>query len=212
MSFVIIDIDNTIADDGWRIRYIKWLQTTDMDARYDEYHKRAGFDFAKNRHLVRAAHPTAEPLFLTSRPVKFRAYTERWLTQNYLPRGRPFQIIMRNDHDHRHSVEVKHDQLHWLELHYGVRLDQIECAYDDRQDIIDMYREHGVNAQLIHIHNKDAYATPKSLQAKIAAAKTATSASNSDGAGGSDVAGRHAPPVGVSIPLEHWQAVDPAAR
>lgn len=162
MNHVILDIDNTISDDGWRIRYIAWGHPSG-DARYEEYHRRAGYDFAKHRHLVREQHPDATPVFMTGRPNKFREYTARWLEKNYLVPGRPYHLLMRNDGDARSAVLIKEEMLlAWLP-HYGVELRSILGAYDDRKDIINMYRRHGVPAEVLAIHNKDAYEAPAPL-------------------------------------------------
>ena len=163
-EFVIIDIDNCIAKDDWRIRYIDWSQT-DLDKRYEEYHRRAGYDFAHNRHLVRETHPEAKPLFLTARPLAVREFTEKWLESKYLPRGRAYELLMRNNGDHAPSAVLKERQLHWLFEHYFVLPRQIMGAYDDRQDVVDMYCKYGIPAKRIFIHQKDAYGSSEALLA-----------------------------------------------
>jgi hypothetical protein len=62
-------------------------------------------------------------------------------------------IIMRNRYDHTPSVPLKRKMLGWLFAHYGVRQDEIVCAYDDRQDIVDMYIEEGIKAEVLAINN-----------------------------------------------------------
>jgi hypothetical protein len=158
MNTIILDIDNCISNDGWRIRYIDW--DLKHDARWQRYHERAGYDFPKNRHLVREKHPTEFVLFLTGRPESQREYTERWLEKNYLPKGREYKLMMRRERDVGiGSVELKRRM-----LLVGVLITDVVAAYDDRADIIEMYKEYGINATVLAIHNKDPYAPPNAVR------------------------------------------------
>ena len=161
-EYVILDIDNCIAKDDWRIRYIDWSQT-DLDKRYQKYHERSGYDFPHNRHLVRVDHPSAKPLFLTARPLAVRDFTVRWLESKYLPRGREYELLMRNNGDHMPSARLKERQLNWLFEHYDVQPRQILGAYDDRQDVVDMYIRYGIPAKRVFIHEKDAYGPTEAM-------------------------------------------------
>ena len=154
MSYIILDIDGCIADDGWRIPAINW-HATDPFKRYDEYHKLSYLDPAGNHDLFKEQKHGI--LLLTSRPVAYRALTERWL------KGVGVQwhaLLMRNNPDHRPSSVVKHWQV--LELwHYGVALSEITCAYDDRPEILSMYRDSfGLRTELRALHDVCAYRNP----------------------------------------------------
>ena len=158
MSKIILDIDNCIANDGWRIRYIDW--SLSGDDRWERYHSRAGYDFACNRHLVRKLHPEDHVLFFTGRPEHHRAYTERWIENNYLPRGREYTLIMRRKCDEGvPAVELKREM-----LRRHAKVEEIVAAYDDRSDVVEMYKSFGINASVLAIHNKDAYVPPKTQQ------------------------------------------------
>lgn len=147
----ILDLDNTIANDSWRIPRINWQLSGDR--RYHDYHSLAPFDQLGNAHLLQAEE---QILIFTARPVTYRAATEEWLKRN----GVQFKhLLMRNKDDVRHSVELKSAQLFWL-AEYNVGLSQITSAFDDRQDVVDMYRRAGINAQCIRIHDVCAYTHP----------------------------------------------------
>ena len=152
--YIILDLDNCIADDSWRIPRINWHKANPME-RYHDYHSLSGWDRLSN---ARIAHdPQFDYVVFTARPLLYRAITEEWLQRwgvfyKYL--------IMRNNEDHTPSVELKNKMLNWLPEFYGIKLDQIEAAYDDRQDVVDMYRINGVNGQLLSIHDVCAYTNP----------------------------------------------------
>lgn len=160
-KYVIFDLDNCLADDRARIPLINWEAPT-ADLRYEAYHWRCGEDEIGNfdvfcDHIAKGA----MPIFLTARPLSVESPTRQWLLKLF--RGTPVQphyhLIMRNIGDHRPSVDVKRWQVHSLP-EYGVELDDVIAAYDDREDVVEMYRALGLNAQRVHIHSDDAYARP----------------------------------------------------
>lgn len=151
---IILDIDNTIANDGWRIPRIQW-QHDDPMRRYHEYHSLSAFDQAGNHDLFVGR---SDVIILTARPVHYRSITEEWLRRN----GVNYEIlIMRNDDDHSHSKDLKRKQVGWLRSLYEVPLDSITCAYDDRLDVVEMYRSIGIHALVRGIHDVCAYTKPE---------------------------------------------------
>ena len=68
---------------------------------------------------------------------------------------------MRDNDDHRDSLELKRAMLLGLPEFYGIALEAIAAAYDDRQDIVDMYRSYKITAHRLEIHNVCAYTPPK---------------------------------------------------
>jgi hypothetical protein len=64
---------------------------------------------------------------------------------------------MRDDGDHRHSVDLKRAMLDKLYA-LGVRKAAITKAWDDREDIIEMYKEQGIDAAVVKCHNVSSYA------------------------------------------------------
>lgn len=156
--FVIFDIDNCVADDGWRLPLIKWDEP-DMEKRYDDYHRASLADRAGNvAHFDREMRIGLIPIFMTARPVAFAAQTEAWLREKL---GVDRHILLcRNNNDHRASVEVKREMLSWL-FQYDVRLDCVMRAYDDRADICAMYREFGIDAIQMQCHDVCAVTPPR---------------------------------------------------
>lgn len=151
---IILDLDNCISDDGWRIPHIRW--DARGQERYHDYHLLAPFDELGNAHLFANRAP-ASVAILTARPLSFRAATVEWLKRKRVPYT---VLLMRPNADTRHGPAVKRDQLQWLFDYYEVTPESVECAYDDREDICAMYRAAGVRAVQISIHNTCAYTNP----------------------------------------------------
>lgn len=154
MSYVILDLDNCIADDGWRIPKIRWQHKEPL-LRYHAYHSLSGFDRLGNEDLFAGAHH--DVIVFTARPVHYAEITEEWLRRNNVTVR---HLIMRNNDDHRPSVELKRHMLHWLPELYGVAWKEIVAAYDDRQDVVDMFRKHHIEAYVRCIHDQCAYTAP----------------------------------------------------
>lgn len=153
--YQIFDIDNCIADDEWRIPHIDWSQQH-PDPRYERYHRLAIHDKPGNLDAVR---DTAELVFFTARPQRFFANTRRWLADAL--EGRNFLLYMRPDGDHRGSVELKRDQLHDFMTVHKAEPRHIWCAYDDREDVVQMYRSAHLHARVLSIHSTSAYHPPE---------------------------------------------------
>lgn len=160
---IIFDLDNCLSNDEHRIPRIDWTKTG--DARYHEYHmamladKPANWDVFENA-MTRPVYI----VFMTARPITFRETTKRWLSEQLganLDLDDRFVLIMRNRGDHRKSVAVKRDMIHALP-EYGLSIDNIIQAYDDRQDIVDMYRsEFGIKADILKAHEICAFTPPQ---------------------------------------------------
>jgi hypothetical protein len=148
----ILDLDNCICDDQWRLARINW-RTDDLSLRYANYHKQCSFDEFKNRDLVQTAD---DIVIFTARPAEFRSRTETWLMMNKIS---PIRIMMRPDGDHRCSVELKKSMLLQL-LKHEAKTVEISCAYDDRQDIVDMYIDNCIKSELRKIHAQCAMTKP----------------------------------------------------
>lgn len=146
----ILDIDNCIANDEWRIARIEWHHKHPMQ-RYRVYHELAPWDSAHNADLYADGEPC---VLLTARPVLYRVQTIEWLKRAGVQVA---HLIMRNNDDIRPSLDVKRSQLMWLPDHYGVSLTSITKAYDDRPEIVAMYEAHGIPAEVRAIHSTSAY-------------------------------------------------------
>jgi hypothetical protein len=157
MNTVIVDLDNCISDDSWRIPHINWQKSNPLE-RYHDYHSLAAFDRIGNEDIIFSARAGVDQVVIfTARPVMYRAATEEWLRRNNVP----FKyLIMRNNNDHRPSLELKRSMLHWLPELYDVPWHSIVGAYDDRPDVVDMYRKHHMPGYLRSIHDVCAYTPP----------------------------------------------------
>lgn len=154
MTFIILDLDNTVANDAWRIPKIDWAED-DPFKRYHRYHQLSSFDEAGNRDLFDGT--PHDVIIMTARPVHYHAQTEEWLLRQGID---PAIIMMRNNGDHTHSRELKRRQFLSLWEAHNIAVENIACAYDDREDVVDMYRNFGVNAEVRSIHNICAYTNP----------------------------------------------------
>ncbi len=155
----ILDLDNTIADDGWRIPRINWNEE-DPTKRYHVYHLLSGFDRTGNLSLVC---PQGNNIIFTARPVAYREITEEWLRRHNIK----FKfLLMRNNGDHRHSLALKREMLAWLPLHYDVGFEEVKFAADDREDVVAMFLEHGIAAFWAPIHSVCAYTNPNKKETK----------------------------------------------
>jgi hypothetical protein len=153
VSTIILDLDNCISDDGWRIRHIDWSQEGPAD-RYRKYHELSGFDSYENRDLyVNTKH---DLVVLTARPDCYRAVTMEWLHRAGIS---PKALMMRIQGDHRPSSELKKNQVMTM-MALGMTPGDVECAYDDRQDVVDMYFSLGIMAERRWIHDLCAYTNP----------------------------------------------------
>ena len=160
----IVDLDNCISDDGWRIPKINW--ELEGDEKWDEYHANCDNDEPRNlEHLDR----NLPIVIFTARPMKFLMKTMFWLYESAGLNGRIFDMFMRPDNDHRPSVELKMAFLNDLMTKYVISKDNILTAFDDREDVLTMYRSQGIRANRLKIHDLCAYTDPAKLKKPTAA-------------------------------------------
>ncbi len=165
--FAIFDLDNCLSNDLHRIPLIDWTQPN-PEERYAAYHAACGNDAPGNMDLYRAVTATRQAVFLTARPTTVALQTRAWISRHLGITHAT--LLMRNAGDNRPSVDVKRWQLDMLPQHYGVPLENIDHAYDDRQDIIDMYRGLGLAATRVQIHDVCAYTKPQTAPASTVTA------------------------------------------
>ena len=165
MKYFIFDLDNCLSDDGWRIDLIDWSQT-DPDKRYAAYHDNCHHDQPANLNLFNAQLIVnkVRPVFFTARPESVRAKTVEWIERE-LQVKTPW-LYMRGKDDHRPSVDVKRDMLRGF-IDAGVFKQDIWRAYDDHEGVLQMYREEGIIAFKMQIHNRDAYNPPPRKETPI---------------------------------------------
>lgn len=168
-KYAIWDLDNCLSDDRHRIPLIRWAEA-DSVARYAEYHAPCGDDAPGNLDVFADFRARGiAPIFLTGRPLHVEQQTRDWIHKHLgikpdwirkqLGLVEPV-LVMRNWQDRRRSVDVKREMVSWL-WHYGVARNDIVAAFDDRADIVAMYRnEFLFDASPLRIHDVCAYTNP----------------------------------------------------
>jgi hypothetical protein len=154
-KFTIFDCDNVLSDDAWRIPLINWKQAS-MWARYNPYHLASAFDEVGNKPLLKGLHAD-QVLIFTAMPEEYRVLRQLWFHHKRIGFNK---IYMRPDKNHEHSAALKRWMLYRAYEEFGIGPANIAMAYDDREDVIAMYKEEGVTAELICIHNVCAYTAP----------------------------------------------------
>lgn len=152
-NLVIFDIDGCISDDEWRIRHI---DTDSKPINYDPYHKRLQWDsptFGGASHLrnfLLSESPKFTILFVTARPVLYWAATVAWLEKNFgIQYAKHYYLYMRPIGNVQKSVDLKKDVTLRLVAAFGASGKVIQHAFDDRRDIVDMYRSIGIQAHVL---------------------------------------------------------------
>ena len=135
MKAVIFDIDGTLADLTHRLHYVSG-QHKDWDAFFDKT-----CDDEPHDETIGLANILAEAgksiLLVSGRPEKTRLATINWM-ENY---GVQYhQLYMRPDGDFRPDYIIKSQILD------GILADgyEIDFVVDDRQSVVDMWRERGI--------------------------------------------------------------------
>lgn len=135
----VFDIDNCIANDQWRHKYIA-SENPDVWERFENYHLMAAYDEPVNLNVVQKI-PAENRVFFTAMPEYYAPLRRAWLMMHNIDY---FKIYFRRDEDHRHSVDVKRDMLYKLMFDCGARSVEdllIDAIYDDRPSIIKMFKE-----------------------------------------------------------------------
>ena len=157
MPYAIFDLDNTISDDGWRIKEIDWSKEHPFE-RYHRYHLLAGFDDFGNQELIEELPEGTEIVLFTARPIFYSAITQEWLERKQINYA---ALLMRPTDDNSHSVDLKHRQLLKMFKLMDAEPSDIICAYDDRKDVVQMYRDYKIKGYQTSIHNVCAYTNPR---------------------------------------------------
>jgi hypothetical protein len=135
----IFDIDGTIADLTHRLRFIQQEPPA-----WDVFYAAAGDDkpifevITVARALSSAGHTI---VYSTGRSEDIRGITVAWLLKYRLPLG---LVFMRKSRDHRDDNVVKSELLDTIMHHYGEDLTGYGGVFEDRQQVVDMYRARGL--------------------------------------------------------------------
>lgn len=151
-DIAIFDLDGCVFDDKHRIPLID--MSLEGDARFEAYHDQLGFDLLHEDAtdlLNKAVEQNLMVVFLTARPLKYLGNTQEKLKRHFfnLLNGR-FTIYMRPDGDQRPSASYKRDKVREIIAKAKDEGREVVVAFDDRQDVIDMYMAEGVPAWILN--------------------------------------------------------------
>ena len=153
-DIAIFDLDGCVFDDEHRLPLID--MELDGDARYDRYHAGQHVDFViddAEELIKKATDQNLLVVFLTARPAKYNTSTIGKLSRHFnkFLDGR-FPIYMRPDGDTRTSVEFKRSKVREIIAKANDEGREVVVAFDDRQDVVDMYISEGVPAWKLNKH------------------------------------------------------------
>lgn len=145
---IICDIDGTIADVRHRLRYIQNPDgTKKKKPDWDSFHAACVDDtpFLDVIRLVDAlrigtcgcGYGRLDLYFLSGRNDVARKQTEKWLDAHEFPHYKA--LVMRKAGDRRPDTEIKLEMIREL----GLTPNDVLCIFDDRQCVVDMWRENG---------------------------------------------------------------------
>jgi len=131
---IICDIDGTISDRTHRLKYLEGKK--DWNAFFKEMHKDPPI-----KKVIKQIELYAEQgkniVFVTGRPEDYRERTEKWLNEHVNLTN--FTLIMREKKNYESDLSLKKrilkDSLSDLD---------ILKVYDDREELIQMWREAGL--------------------------------------------------------------------
>jgi hypothetical protein len=128
----IFDIDGTLSDLTHRLSY---LQQTPPEAGSD---KPIFEVITVARALAKAGHLL---IFCTGRSEDIRGITQDWLNKYRVPTG---PLLMRHSGDYRDDNVVKSELLDMIMQQYGESLASYGGVFEDRQQVVNMYRARGL--------------------------------------------------------------------
>lgn len=132
-TYVLVDIDGTIADVRHRLHHIERPGRKNWKAFFEGMDRDTPIaDMIEKVKDLAAGHAI---LIVTGRPASYRARTERWLKANGIPYER---LFMRRNGDHRPDFEAKRAVLD------AISPSQIVLAIDDRPPVCDMWEKAGI--------------------------------------------------------------------
>jgi hypothetical protein len=136
-ELAVFDIDGVVADVRHRLHF---LDSRPKD--WSGFFAAAGADtpLAEGVALAREALRTYDLAWLTGRPERLRAVTERWLADLDLPST---PLVMRRDRDFRPARLAKRDELRRLAAGRDVAM-----VVDDDPDVIEALAAEGYPARL----------------------------------------------------------------
>lgn len=130
----LCDLDGTIADCSHRLHFIEKKNWSAFFAACTDDKPIADVIW-----LIRLLHDAGQKIiYMSGRSDEVRHQTIEWLHTHHLPSG---PLYMRRHGDHRPDSLVKSELVDEVIREYS--RDQIAGIFDDRQQVVDMYRQRG---------------------------------------------------------------------
>lgn len=136
---VIFDIDGTLADCTHRLHHIKGGATS---KNWDAFFADCPNDkpITDNISMLRLMWELGFVIILASgRSSVVKQETIEWLKKHNVPYH---DMFMRNKKDHRPDFQTKQDILTNIKMKYMDK--KIFCVFDDRDQVVSMWRSHGL--------------------------------------------------------------------
>ena len=150
-NIILCDLDGTLADVNHRLHYIKnddGTKKTRKESDWGSFHTECIND-VPNNDVIEILHSLVrewwqEVYFLSGRNDVVRAETVEWLQKHvtdyeHWSETCRAQLVMRKNGDFRPDTEIKLEMVQEL----GLTPDDVLCVLDDRQCVVDMWRENG---------------------------------------------------------------------
>lgn len=145
IELALFDLDGCVSNDRWRRHHQPTGKTAPPEA-YDSYNIGCAYDEPANVQCVIEEMAQQRLItFVTARPEKWRPQTHSWLDKHF---SGWHTLLMRPDGNVARSPQLKEQLI--LE-HLAATKAKVAVAYDDRDDVIAMYRALGFDARLLEI-------------------------------------------------------------
>lgn len=150
-NVVIFDIDGCISDDSWRRSRIP--EGASQPLEYDFYHAGCKDDppLEMGAQVLRMHIQRGDFIaFCTARPAKTTEMTVDWIKRHFdIDLTQDYMLLSRSDEDARSAVAVKTEMASYLRKYEQQINKKLVAAYDDRPDIVEMYRQHNLAARVL---------------------------------------------------------------
>ena len=196
-NLIICDIDGTLANVQHRLHYIKnpdGSKKPYKERDWDSFHKACVDDtlYKDVREILWNIYDAGRRREFSDRIVYFfsgrsevvRKETEEWLREHVVSPsmceyGEKPNLYMRKEGDIRNDIEVKREMIKTLKIHKWnstgphfppehITPDDVLCILDDRQGVVDMWRQEGFRCLQV-----DAWEEPRTRTSELGGGKSA---------------------------------------
>ena len=131
---IVCDIDGTISDRRHRLKHLEGKK--DWKAFFEEMHKDPPIKEVI-KQIEKYAQQRKNIVFVTGRPEEYRKTTEKWINEHLNLAN--FTLIMRETKNYESDLSLKKRILKDSLLDLNILK-----VYDDREELIQMWRESGL--------------------------------------------------------------------